>query len=482
MCIPRHHICTSRFRGGELERGTGILARVREELFSVHDGVAGVAVGIRANQSVSQEILRQEEDRVFRMPRISRRDVKAGMVLAEDVNNPRGQLLIAAGTVLTEKHISALQLWGVSFLHIEGPEGEESTDTAPLISEEALMRAKEQAVAAYQHNKDRLAHPFLKCLVQQSIIRFATENPGECGETLHGAHEPGGAETGETRVRTAEDMVKRVGTLGSLPSIYQEIIQVVNHPLSSATDVANVISKDVGLTARLLRIVNSAFYGFPGKIETVSRATAIVGTNELCELALATAVMSVFDRSLRNVVTMSQFWLHCLFCGSVARMLGKLRGGANSERFFVIGLLHDIGRLVMFLEAPRLSREVLEEAARSGRPVYEVERAMFGFTHAAAGRELLAAWNLPQTHQEAVRHHHVPLENRELTPDIAIAHIAEVIANAMRVGRSGDSAVPPVTVEAWEYLNLSTDVLREVIEDADTHVHDLATIFGVEEL
>lgn len=415
------------------------------------------------------------------MPRISRKDVKAGMVLAEDVNNPRGQLLIAAGTALTERHISALQLWGVASLHVDGPESEQTSDAAPLISEEALARAKERAVAVYRLNKDRLSHPFLECLVQQSVIRFASEEPGEVAEERHGVQEPGGTETGETHVRTAEDMVKRVGTLGSLPSIYQEIIQVVNHPLSSATDVANVISKDVGLTARLLRIVNSAFYGFPGKIETVSRATAIVGTNELCELALATAVMSVFDRSLRDVVNMSQFWLHSLFCGSVARMLGKLRGGSNSERYFVMGLLHDVGRLVMFSEAPKLSREVLEEAAESGRPVYEVERAMFGFTHASVGRELLAAWNLPLTHQEAVCYHHVPLASRELTPDGSIAHVSEVIANAMQIGRSGDSAVPPVSVEAWEQLNLSTDVLREVIEDAEVHVRDLAIIFGVEE-
>jgi len=416
------------------------------------------------------------------MPRISRRDVKAGMVLAEDVTNVRGQLLVAAGTALTDRHVSALQLWGISFLHIESPEGEEATETTTLISEEALARGKEQAVVAYRLNKDRLTHPFLQWLVEQSIIRFASEAPCEEVESVRNVREAASAEKGETHLRTAEDMVKRVGTLGSLPSIYQEVIQVVNHPLSSATDVANVISKDVGLTARLLRVVNSAFYGFPGKIETVSRATAIVGTNELCELALATAVMSVFDHSLRDMVNMSQFWLHSLFCGSVARMLGKLRGEANSERYFVMGLLHDIGRLVMFSEAPKLSRDVLEEAAKSGRPVYEVERAMFGFTHAAVGRELLAGWNLPVTYQEAVSHHHVPLASRELTPDIAIAHVAEVIANAMRVGRSGDSVVPPVSIEAWEQLNLSTDVLRGVIEDAETHVRDLATIFGVEEL
>ncbi len=403
------------------------------------------------------------------------------MVLAQDVSNSRGQLLVPAGTVLTEKHIGALQMWGISFLHVECPDEASDEDTAALVPPEALERAKKAAAAAFRLNKDNLSHPFFRCLLGECIFRYARRNGELFAEQEHAAAEDGHGANGETLERDPEIMVKKVGTLGSLPGIYQEIVQVVNHPLSSATDVGNVISEDVGLTARLLRIVNSAFYGFPGRIETVSRATAIVGTNELCELALATSVMSIFDRALRGVVNMPQFWLHSLFCGSVARTLGKIRGEPNTERYFVMGLLHDVGRLVMFSEAPRRSSLVLEEASSSGRAVYDVEREVFGFTHAAVGEALLGLWNLPATHREAVRGHHAPLTKRDRAADAVVAHVAEIIANAVRIGRSGDTAVPPMRMETWDQLGLSTDVLRSVIEDAETHVHDLATIFGVEE-
>ncbi|MGI6461246.1 MAG: HDOD domain-containing protein [Candidatus Hydrogenedentales bacterium] len=412
------------------------------------------------------------------MPRMSRRDVKAGMILDRDVTNPRGQLLIASGTVLTEKHISALQLWGISLLHIRSSEDEQDAETAAPVSQEALERGRERARAAFAQNHERLTHPFFEALLPHVALRYAREEMGPQQPEMRPSPESAFM-VGESRARTAGEMVKAVGTLGSLPMIYQELIQVVNHPLSSATDVANIISKDVGLTARLLRIVNSAFYGFPGQVETVSRATTIVGTNELCELALATSVMSVFDRSLRGVVNMSQFWLHSLFCGSVARMLGKFRGGANTERFFVIGLLHDIGRLVMFSEAPRRVREALDLAARSSRPVSDAERELFGFTHAAVGEALLSTWNIPPSHREAVRCHHGPMSGRELTADVCIAHVAEVVANAMRIGRSGDTEVPPMHVAAWDYLELKPEDLQAVIEEGETHVRDLAGIFGV---
>ncbi len=414
------------------------------------------------------------------MPRMSRRDVTAGMVLGRDVTNPRGQLLIPEGTVLTEKHISALQLWGITLLHIRGPEDDASVKPAVPVSKEALERGKERATAIFLLNRDQLPHPFFEALLSHVANRFAREEMTQRKEEAPVPVEVVSV-VGEPRARTAAEMVKAVGTLGSLPMVYHELIQVVNHPLSSATDVANVISKDVGLTARLLRIVNSAFYGFPGRVETVSRATTIVGTNELCELALATSVTSVFDRSLRGVVNMSQFWLHSLFCGSVARMLGKFRGGANTERCFVMGLLHDVGRLVMFSEAPRRARATLDTAAESGRPVCDVEKEMFGFTHADVGEALLKSWNLPSSHREAVRRHHGPLSSRDLNVDVCIAHVAEMIANAVCIGRSGDRAAPPMFVEAWDHLNLNPDDLQTVIEEGETHVRDLASIFGVDE-
>jgi HD-like signal output (HDOD) protein len=237
-------------------------------------------------------------------------------------------------------------------------------------------------------------------------------------------------------------------------------------------DIAKVIREDPGLTARLLRIVNSAFYSFPSKVETISQAVTIVGTQQLGALALATSVMNMFKGIPEEFVNMDSFWKHSIGCGLAARTIATYRREANAERFFVAGMLHDVGRLILYTKIPDRAREVLQQARDGEKLLYEVEREVFGFTHAVAGGVLMQSWRLPASLEEAVMFHHNPRAATRFPAEAAIVHVSDIIAHALQLGSSGERYVPPLDPSAWERLQLSPGILASVEDQVDRQYTD----------
>jgi len=253
--------------------------------------------------------------------------------------------------------------------------------------------------------------------------------------------------------------------LPSLPTVYVRLLEVMNDPYSSAADVGAIIGDDPSLTARLLRLVNSAFYGFPSRIESVKQALSVVGTQQLHDLALATSVVEMFKDMPDELVNMELFWHHSLACGVCARALAGERRESNVERLFVAGLLHDIGRLIMYLRDPEGARSALERSRADNQLLYVAEREVLGYDHAVVGEGLLRAWNLPSSLREPVAYHHNPVIATRFTVDAAIVHVADIVAHAMLLGNSGERFVPPVTPAAWDRLELDPSVVTSLEED-----------------
>lgn len=273
-----------------------------------------------------------------------------------------------------------------------------------------------------------------------------------------------------------QKLVSSVYTIASLPSIYFRVSEAVNCPRSSATDIANVVAEDPGLTARLLKLVNSSFFCFSSKIDTVSRSVAIVGTQQLCDLCLATSVMKVFNDVPEDLVSMESFWLHSLSCGICARLLATEFGVSNVERFFVAGLLHDIGSLILYLKLPELARQSLEDSKINKKVLHDVENHFIGYNHAEVGYELVKLWNLPEPLHEAVRFHHTPDKAVDFPLETSIVHIADIIVSALKIGSSGDTFVPPLTPKAWNTVNLATTSLPAIIENIDGQLDDVVRV------
>ena len=254
--------------------------------------------------------------------------------------------------------------------------------------------------------------------------------------------------------------------------MYRQILNTISRPSSSAYDIESVISKDASLSARLLKIVNSAFYGYPSKIDSLSRAVNIVGTKQLSTLALGVNVVSMFKDIPSDVINMKMFWKHSILCGICARILGGYKTIQNTERLFVAGLLHDIGRLVLYNEFPKEALYAITTARRNRHLLYLEERDLFGLDHAEIGGALLLKWQMPMSLEDAVHHHHKPQQAVNAL-EASIVHVADIITNTIGIGTSGECLIPALCREAWAQIGLSPNMMSSTIIQADRQLADV---------
>ena len=276
--------------------------------------------------------------------------------------------------------------------------------------------------------------------------------------------------------RDVRDLLSDKVALPSPPVVYERLMSVINHPRSGSADIARVITEDQSLTARLLKVVNSALFSLPHPIESITQAVKVVGTSQVRDLALATSVMTVFRDVPEDLIDMRSFWRHSLGCAVVARLIASFRREENVESFFLCGLLHDIGRLVMYTSAAKEASMALDMSLDAGAPLHACERAVFRFDHAEVGGALLDEWRLPETFREAVEFHHRPSRATMFPLETASVHVADIIVNAARWGSSGEHRVPPHEPSSWAILGLHVSLLPRMMEKAE---HQLEQVIGL---
>jgi len=276
-----------------------------------------------------------------------------------------------------------------------------------------------------------------------------------------------------------EEMVQEVSTIHSLPMFYSQLSEAIDHPRSSIADVAKIISEDQGLTARILKLANSPLFGYFSKIETITQAVTIIGVLQVRDLALALSVMNVFAGIPQNLVNMEQFWRHSLATGLAAKFMATNQREASLERFFVAGILHDVGRLVLYIRVPELSLELIEQCRTTGELLHRVERQRFGFDHADVGGSLLRRWKIPPRVAEPVERHHDCQRAGQYPREAAILHFADIIAHALQIGSSGEISVPELDPGVWERLNVSCHYLPTLVQQVDTTFNEtVQSLFG----
>jgi len=271
---------------------------------------------------------------------------------------------------------------------------------------------------------------------------------------------------------TAEKLAAEVSSVCSLPTIYFRLNELVNDIHVSNKDVGALISEDAGLSVRLLRMVNSAFFGFPSGIDTITRAVTVIGTRQLSDLVLMTSVVDMFDGIPNEIANMELFWRHSIATGVSARVLANYHREINVERFFVAGLLHDIGRLVIFQKLPEETTEILSLLDEKEAPLHVAEKQVLGFDHADVGRAMLEQWGLPEHLVVAVGAHHQPSVLDEIDVDSAIVHVADVIANAMGMGWATEVHVPGLDEAAWQQIGLPVSILSPAVEQIKRQYDD----------
>ncbi|MFQ5482620.1 MAG: HDOD domain-containing protein [Nitrospinaceae bacterium] len=250
--------------------------------------------------------------------------------------------------------------------------------------------------------------------------------------------------------------------IASPPGIYFRLKEAIEDPDSTFEDFSQFISADPALAARLLKIVNSPFYGLGGRIETIPHALNIVGTDHLSELALATSVISNFEGIPKGLVNLKQFWTHCVGTGVAARYIARRRNLEDPDRYYIGGMLHDIGKLVLFREVPSRYQEVLETYAHNKtRNLLDLEMEVMGFTHAQIGGILLKEWRLPPALADAVQHHHTPDKAKINPRGAAVVHLADFMTYELQLGDSGEPVLPPLCKITLRELDLDLNFIRE---------------------
>jgi len=228
---------------------------------------------------------------------------------------------------------------------------------------------------------------------------------------------------------TPKELVSGNIDLVSLPDVCIRVQSMAEDPECTAAGLGRVISQDIALTASLLKLVNSAYYGFPTKIDTVSRAVSIVGVRELRDISLAMSAVEVFSSIPNDLIDMASFWKHSVFCGLLAQEICGYCNVLHKERLFIAGLLHDIGRLLIYCRLPDKACEILKKIELGSEDICVEEKRVLGFDHAQVGSELLALWQLPESLQEAIACHHYPELADRAKLEAAIIHIANEVTN-----------------------------------------------------
>lgn len=264
--------------------------------------------------------------------------------------------------------------------------------------------------------------------------------------------------------KNPKQLVKGVSRLVSLPEVYVLVKERLQDARYNSHDIARVIGKDPDLTARLLRIANSAAYGAPRRIETVSRAVTVIGARDLEALVLASSAVEVFNRLPLERVSMASFWRHNVFTAVVARILARERQVLHPERLFVAGLLHDIGQLIIYHQLPEAAHELLDRTD-PGKESCSEERALLGFDHAEVGGELAEAWQLPDALQAALRYHHEPGAAGEYALEAAMVHVADLISTALET-KEGEELQDTCDITAWRTLGLAESRIKPIMQES----------------
>lgn len=267
---------------------------------------------------------------------------------------------------------------------------------------------------------------------------------------------------------TAKELVTGSIRLVSLPEVCIRVNEMLDDPTVTAVELGHIISQDTSLTARLLKIVNSSYYGFQAKIETVSRAITVVGLRELRGLVIAASAVETFSNVSDEVLNKVRFWRHSLYCGVIARLLAEQCHVLHSERLFVAGLLHDIGKLIIAQRLPQEIRAIAVEADSAQRAEFEVEQDLLGFNHADVGGELMHAWNMPETLFESVAYHHNPRHAEVGVMETCLVHMANIFTDEAEQGLDmiNDKPIQEVDSYAWDITGLDESVKEHVFREA----------------
>jgi putative nucleotidyltransferase with HDIG domain len=397
--------------------------------------------------------------------------LEQGMILSEDVRDINTRLLLSKGQKIVPKHIRILKIWGVTEVHVVGSAEDQAKDM-PVTDPEKAERIKSRVDLVFKHVD--LENQILNEIYQASLAHRLRGGSVPAAPLKIPAPQNDGVLSNPEQIR--RQIQKIDAKLPETPTIIAELNDVIADPFATSNDVAQVVNKSPSLATLLLRIVNSAYYGFPSTIDRISRAVTIIGTKEISGLALGICVMRAFKDISADIIDVQAFIRHSLACGMVARIIAALKNMEQTEQLFISGLLHDIGKLIVFKYYPEHANACLHLAAASCNSVYHTEQSVIGLNHTQIGRYLLKKWRLPSDLENNIVYHHMPAQ----APDpikAGIVHLSDLIVHGLGIGSSGEISIPCFDDGVFDKIGISNSTIQMVIRQAVHQLGPMESIF-----
>jgi putative nucleotidyltransferase with HDIG domain len=258
--------------------------------------------------------------------------------------------------------------------------------------------------------------------------------------------------------------VENINTLPTVPSVLKRLSVIIEKPRITLPEISNFISNDPALTTKVLKMVNSAIYGFPGRIASVSHATMLLGLNVIKGLLLGVSVFELMQKSMNGL------YEHSLATAIASRVIAQKKGLKEPEEVSVAGLLHDIGKVILMLEFQKEYEVALNEAQTKNISIFDAEKDQFNATHANVGSWLAEKWRFPRSLIEVIEFHHRPTLAKNALVETAIVHLADILVRARGFGFAGENFVPEVNPASYDLLKLSEADIKDVLKEMEDNM------------
>jgi HD-like signal output (HDOD) protein len=283
----------------------------------------------------------------------------------------------------------------------------------------------------------------------------------------------------DPRTQVAE-VLRKVTTIATLPQVTSQIIKTVEDPKSTAQQLHKIVSHDPALVTRILKVVNSAFYGLPGQVGSIERAIVILGLNGIKNIAVAASLGQLFrGANLCEGVSPRDLWTHCIAVAVAARDLARNMKLNIADEAFLAGLIHDIGLLVSLQLYPEKLAEVCRTAQSSGTDFIQLERQIIGLDHQQLGMGLTEQWKFPRACQLVAGYHHSPQTLADQTRHlVAVVHVADTLCCQLKIGMHLTGAHQALGEARLADLRIDPAAVAQTLQRLPQLASDAAALLG----
>lgn len=392
--------------------------------------------------------------------------LEPGMTTTKNVVNKRGQILLPKNIELSDKHIQGLRSWSIKFVDVLQTGDSASTELSSTQQHLVDKYLNLHFVVNAEHETNSLVAMLRECYRETLVSRLAELEKIEANDNV--VSEPAPAE----KWLTAEHLIQNTKTLHIIPELRRKINSTLKRPDISIAEVSEIISIDPSLSSRLLKMANSAYYGSNYRLNTVTKAATVVGFEDLKSFISETPELDHFSEKSDMNANMHSLWKHNVAVSIYCQLIGQEIGHTEVERLSLMGLLHDIGKLVMYEQIPEYYSDICNYSAQMNTSSMKEERKILGFYHNLISLELLKQWNFSKICQDIVYYHHLP-ENAVHKREAYILHLADAVAHAMGYNGGIPTTVPIIDPQTLSEIPLKKKVLPGIIAQGQQRIEEI---------